>query len=396
MTATSNPLVSVVLAAYNAERYVREAVESVLQQTYSEFELIIVDDASTDSTLDILATYSDPRIIILRNERNLGPYGAANRGISMVRGELIARHDADDVSMPDRFARQAAAFLTNPNLVLAGSSYFIIDRKGKTIDITLLPDTNSKLQKRLEHGNIFIQGATMFRKTAFDKVGGYREYFPVSQDYDLFLRLAEVGEIINLPEPLYNFRFHGESISRKKKELQLACRRLAWELAARRRSGQPEGEIPEDVVSVYPPESTRLFHEARGTAYLYYASGQLDQAAEALERALDYLPQLGDESPDWREWVLAHADSHAKVTGDSERGATFIKWLLDRIPDSLTNSSSKDLLAEYYAAQAFQAYETKHWSMVPSMVLAAIRADVNLLKNRGLISIAFRSLLPNK
>lgn len=395
MAATSNPLVSVVLAAYNAEQYIQQAVDSILQQTYPDFELIVIDDASTDTTPEILSTCADPRIKILRNEKNLGPYGAANRGISMARGEILARHDADDVSMPERFAHQVAAFQANPNLVLVGSSYLIIDREGKTLDLTLLPDTNEKLQKRLEHGNIFIQGATMFRRTAFEKVGGYREYFPVSQDYDLFLRLAEVGEINNLPDALYKFRFHGESISRKKKELQLACRRLAWELAVRRRQGLPEGDIPEDVVAAYPPEPSRLFHEARGTAYLYYASGQVDKAVESLERALFYLPDLGNETPDWREWSLAHANSLASVSGDAERGADFIKWLLVHIPGSSTDQS-KDLLAEYYSALAFQAYEANHKSKVPSMVLAALKTDINLLKNRGLLSIAFRSFLTNK
>ncbi len=152
-------------------------------------------------------------------------------GIAQSKGELIARHDADDLSSPNRFARQVEAFNKNPNLVLAGSSYYIIDLNGRIIDISYLPGSNDELQNRLEHGNIFIQGATMFRKTAFEKVKGYREYFRVSQDYDLFLQLAEVGDIINLPELLYKFRFHGGSISRKNKELQLACRRLAWELA---------------------------------------------------------------------------------------------------------------------------------------------------------------------
>ena len=269
----NQPLVSVILTVYNGSKFLRQALESIFSQSYSHFELIVVDDASTDNTPDILANYTDPRVHILRNDKNCGPYQSANNGIRLAKGQFVARHDADDVSLPDRFRLQVERMLSEPSLGLLGTSYHLIDSAGKIIDTSIMPTRNDELQVRILEGNIFCQGTVMIRKEIAERIGFYRDDYPVSQDYDLWLRLAEKSRIANLATPLYLFRFHPESISRTKRELQLACKQFALDLAQQRRSGGQEMPLPEDVMLAYPPHPINLFLDARGTAFLYYSSG---------------------------------------------------------------------------------------------------------------------------
>jgi glycosyltransferase involved in cell wall biosynthesis len=261
------PMVSVIMAVHNSEQFVREAIDSILGQSWADFELIVVDDASTDSTPAILADYEDPRIVILTDEANLGPYGSANRGLTVARGELVARIDADDVSLPRRLEKQVARFKQQPALVLLGTGYHLIDEQGQVLDTVFLPTTNAELQKRLESGNSFVHSTIMVRRTALEAVGGYRDMFFVSQDYDMYLRVRSWAK---LPTSTTTgpFRFHSKSISRNREELQLACRRLAWELAWRRRTGVEAD--PGRCAERLSPEAIRLFRSAHCLPILCY------------------------------------------------------------------------------------------------------------------------------
>jgi len=144
------PLVSVVMAVYNGEPYLQYALDSILGQTFRDFELIVIDDASTDRTDEILSGYDDPRIIIISNETNLGQTVSLNKGITIASGKYIARHDADDISHLDRFQSQVDFLNQNPRIGLLGTSYEIIDFSGQTIEIAILPTTNDEL-KSIEH-----------------------------------------------------------------------------------------------------------------------------------------------------------------------------------------------------------------------------------------------------
>jgi GT2 family glycosyltransferase len=421
------PLVSVIMTVYNDERFVAEAIDSILGQSWTHFEFIVVDDASTDNTPAILRKYEDPRILILTGEKNLGPYGAANRGLAVARGALIARMDADDVSLPRRLELQVRRFQEQPSLVLLGTSFQYIDEQGRILDTAIMPTGNAELQERLEDGNLFAHSAVMVRREAMAAVGGYREFFPVSQDYDLYLRLAELGEIANLPEPLGLVRVHARSISRNKKELQLACRRLAWALAEQRRTTGVEGPIPEDVVAAFPPEPIRLLSDARGTAYLYYASDKPALAQEALTRAqqlLSQIPDRGSKIPDrgsqipdrgsqipdrgsqipdrvgagktqsWEQWTLGLAAHHAELRNDPAAGVEFIRFVAACLGSDLAGGNVNRLLGRFYAEQAFLSHRAGESRRTREHAWHALRHDLTLARNRGLWAISARSLGP--
>lgn len=392
MSDTPHPLISVIMTVYNGEKFVDDAMEGILKQTYGDFELILIDDGSNDKTPEILDRYFDPRIIRIRNDRNIGLTASINKGIKLAKGEFIARHDADDVSLPDRLMEQIERFSAEPSLVLLGASYYVIDHNGQIIESAILPSTNAVLQASLETSTVFLHGTIMVRRSVLENVGGYREIFPVSQDYDLFLRLAEQGEIANLSKPLYLFRFHQSSVSREKKRLQLAYARMAWEFACRRRANQSEGAVPEDVINSFPPDPSKLFSEARYTAYLYYAAGQLDQAEVSVNRALQL--QYSDEKneKEWRVWVLSQAIHLANFRGNFAEGEDFLKWSIDQLNRNGLRLRAKSVLGEYFVDRAFKAYQMQNLSEVRACALRALSSDRRCLRNRGFWAIALKSM----
>jgi glycosyltransferase involved in cell wall biosynthesis len=188
-----DPRVSVVMAAYDAERFIAQAVESILQQTLRSWELIVVDDGSTDGTRAILAAYADPRVRVYSNESNLGQTASLNRGIGLARGEFIARMDADDVSEPERLERQVAFLDRNPDIALAGSQYTQIDELGRTVPGARLPLQDAELRWAMLFYCPFVHAAVMFRRSpVVETVGVYDEALSYSMDFDLWVP-ARVG-----------------------------------------------------------------------------------------------------------------------------------------------------------------------------------------------------------
>ena len=204
------PNVSVVMTVFNAERYLREAVESILGQTFRDFEFIIVNDGSTDASLDILNEYDqrDDRIRLI-SRGNTGIVAAANEGIATARGKYLARMDADDVSLPERFARQVEYLDAHPECVIVGSRVMSTDPHGIPVAPSEHALTHDEIDAQLMTvggGWALLQPATMMRTEAVRKVGGYRGKYNISEDHDLFLRLAEVGKVANLSEVLFHYR----------------------------------------------------------------------------------------------------------------------------------------------------------------------------------------------
>lgn len=209
------PEISAVLPVYNGEAYVREAVESILTQTFTDFELIIINDGSTDGSGAILRELAagDPRIVLVERA-NGGLVSALNEGIERARADLIARMDADDVAMPDRFARQLARMLGEPDLGVLGSFIRIMDKAGRTIRLGDYPVSVAEAARFMEHGCPVAHPTVMMRREAVLKAGGYRKLFSHCEDYDLWLRISELGYgIANLPQPLLNYRMHGANVS---------------------------------------------------------------------------------------------------------------------------------------------------------------------------------------
>jgi glycosyltransferase involved in cell wall biosynthesis len=223
------------MSAYNCERYLREAVESILGQTFTDFEFIIIDDGSTDKTAKILRAIDDERVRILENENNMGVADSRNRGLSLARGEYVAIMDADDISLPDRLEKEVEFLDNHPATGIVGSAYISIDESGNETMVVTFPTDNATLQDRLLQHCCFHHGSVLIRKECLEAIGGYRLDFKVAEDYDLFLRLAEGFEVANLAEPLYKYRVVTSSLSVHRKYEMDQLAELAKELAKERR-----------------------------------------------------------------------------------------------------------------------------------------------------------------
>jgi len=203
----SEPIISVITSTYNDGPYLREAVDSILNQTFTDFEYIIVDDASTDETPQILASYDDPRIVVLRNEENLGRGGARNRAIEKARGEYIAIMDGDDVSMLDRFEKQIEYLVSHPEIEYLGSGIQYISGAGGFFPgVWKVPETPGAISWLLCFTYPFIHSTTMARRSIFDRFGLYNPAFLRSQDMELWSRILPEIKCANLPAQLLKVR----------------------------------------------------------------------------------------------------------------------------------------------------------------------------------------------
>lgn len=200
-------LVSVVLPAYNAELYLKEAIDSVLAQTFTDFELIILNDGSTDQTESIILSYDDPRIVYVKNEQNLGLIGTLNKGMALAKGKYIARMDADDICFPERFAKQVDFLEQNIEYVICGTSAYrfqnsILDRKAFNV-----PVNDENIRIRLFFNSSFIHPSVMLR-TEVVRVHNlkFSEYFKYAEDYYFWMDLLQYGKGFNLREKLLYYR----------------------------------------------------------------------------------------------------------------------------------------------------------------------------------------------
>lgn len=200
------PLVSVIMSVYNGERYVGSAIESILAQTFTDFEFIIIDDGSRDNTARIIEGYQnkDPRIIFLQNRKNIGLVASLNAGIQHSTGQFIARQDADDISLSDRLKKQIEFFQNYKEYYLLGTAFLEIDGFGKVIckQRTPLFANDSEIRKNIVKFNPFCHGSVMFKKEAMDKVGKYNEDYLYAQDYELWIRIMKYYKAANLKDIL--------------------------------------------------------------------------------------------------------------------------------------------------------------------------------------------------
>jgi glycosyltransferase involved in cell wall biosynthesis len=237
------------MSVFNAGRYLREAVESVLVQSFGDFEFIIIDDGSTDGSPELLRTYAacDSRIRLTARE-NKGLTVTLNEALARARGEFLARMDCDDVSLPARFERQLSYLRADASIACAGGHFELIDEKGRLLTRLRPPSDDAPIQKLLLAGHTAIcHPAAMMRREAVMRVGGYDTYFKTTQDLDLWLRLGEIGKLANVPEVLLKFRQHGGSISETRRQEQRRFGREAVERAWRRRGitgGRFEADEP--------------------------------------------------------------------------------------------------------------------------------------------------------
>lgn len=235
------PRVTVVMAVYNAEPFLREAVASVLAQSYCDFELIIVDDSSSDGSLAIVESFADQRIRTIRHDSNMGASLSRNDALAGARGELVAIMDADDVCAPTRLERQVAYLDANPTVGLVGCGiYENVDDSGAVLYTSFMPEDNETIQRILLGRWCFLHSSIMFRKALYERAGGYRKEFEPAEDHDFILRILEHAEAHNLPERLVRYRLNPNGLTVVGHQYVDELRLSAGRLARRRRSGQPE------------------------------------------------------------------------------------------------------------------------------------------------------------
>ncbi|MFN8379622.1 MAG: glycosyltransferase family 2 protein [Anaerolineae bacterium] len=227
------PRISVVMPVYNGGSYLAAAVESILQQTYRDFELIALDDGSTDGSSTLLDEYAqrDPRIRVI-HQTNRGLVPTLNHGLELATGEYIARMDADDISAPTRFEKQVAYLDSHPDVGVVGTWLTVIDKLGTPLYVMKMPVTNASIRWSLLKNNCIGHSTAMMRQSLFRTIGGYDKAALHAEDYDLWLRAAQEVHLANLAETLLMYRQWPMSISSANNEIQnYTADRLRFEAA---------------------------------------------------------------------------------------------------------------------------------------------------------------------
>lgn len=211
----SIPKITVLMPVYNGEKYLREAIESILNQSYANFEFLIIDDASVDKSAEVIKSFGDSRIRYLRNDQNLGLIGTLNRGLVVAKGEYIARMDQDDISLPERFAKQVAFLDRCPDVGVLGTAVQMIDSGGTLIDSALVfPDSPNCIEWSMYFFCPIAHPTVLMRKDVAMKVGGYSAVAVHAEDYDFWVRLSKVTRFSNLVETLLKLRKHETNMTK--------------------------------------------------------------------------------------------------------------------------------------------------------------------------------------
>ncbi|MCX5806895.1 MAG: glycosyltransferase [Proteobacteria bacterium] len=224
-----DPVVTVLITVFNGEHYLGKAIESVLSQTFSDFEVLVVNDGSIDSTSKILNSYKDERIRVISNKENTGPARSSNIGLRMAKGRYIARMDADDISLPERLEKQVRFLDSHEKIKLIGSAWYAIDENGLEQSVVMPPQGRHAV-------HFMCHGTIMAKRECIEAIGFYNEIFRYSLDYDFLLRFQEAYEIGILDEPLYKLRIHSQSISYVKRMEQELYAILAIRMAEKRKN----------------------------------------------------------------------------------------------------------------------------------------------------------------
>lgn len=218
---SANPRVTVLMSVYNSADFLREAIDSILNQTFKDFEFLIINDGSKDKSLDIIKSYKDRRIVLV-SRPNKGLVASLNEGISLAKGEYIARQDSDDISVKHRLKTEVEFLDSHPSVALVGSNYAHIDKVSKcTGTVTNIFTNSDDLKVALVTCNQYGHGSIMMRSSILEKVGMYDRSVGHVEDYDLWLRISRVADVANIEEPLYLYRKNEKGVTQQNLDLQI-------------------------------------------------------------------------------------------------------------------------------------------------------------------------------
>jgi glycosyltransferase involved in cell wall biosynthesis len=309
------PRVTVLIAVYNGEPFLQQAIKSVLEQTYTDFELLIVDDASSDNTNEIILSFLDERIRLIRNENNQGAAYSRNRGIENALGDFIAVLDADDIMYSHRLSSQAAFLDAHPEIALVGGAYDIIDKDGNKLQTMAHPADPIVLRWKLLFRNPIATSASTFRKAAALAVGGYDQRYLVGEDFSFNVRLSQHHLLAQLSDTVGAYRVHGSGLT-----------------------GPNPGKLHEEPVKVSQENIGALIGKDVELSVVYLLNGkvekdtanvqELEKAYEILEDCLNiFMNRLAKNRRERYLVLLAAIDNFRTLAAQSWRYRYKVVWL---------------------------------------------------------------------
>jgi GT2 family glycosyltransferase len=374
MRSADSPKLSVLMSVYNGENFLPMTLESILGQTWTDYEFIIADDGSTDNTWNVLSAYAsrDMRIRLVRHPQNFGVTRSMNAIFSLATGDYVVRHDADDLSLPARFALQIDYLNAHPEIGVLGSWVENIDASGQPYKVpSFFPADidNETIQTQLLSSNCLGQGAVMFRRTLLDKTGHYDESLDYCEDYDLWLRMAEITRIAKLPVTLYQYRQHESAVSRIHYCVQMRRQAETLEKAICRRHG-PHPD---------PSRFRQTIHHYIEAGSAYLAAGEAEAAYNCLARAIVLGPDM---------FVRDDFSTPLQLTGS---GQTTIDAVFSRLPPGYQAIRAR-LISRLHMREVFDGYSQADFDRVSMHLWPALRYDPTWYLNPGVISIARKTL----
>jgi glycosyltransferase involved in cell wall biosynthesis len=322
----TNPTVSVVMSVFNGEPYLHEALESILNQTFRDFEFIIINDGSTDGSATVLESYrkSDSRLRVYHQE-NRGVGESLNRGCGLAQGKYIARMDADDIATSGRLMRQVEFMEGHPEVDVVGGAVEFIDATGKSLAITRYPETDHEIKTSFSRQNPLVHPTVLFRRDVFLALGGYRAVFK-AEDYDLWLRIAERGQLANLGEVVLKYRIHPDQVTRRSVRGLVISVLASQALASSSGNGYQDrlGSVKEITPAVLAAWGVTDAEFQRALAAFYLQEISLmcwvGQEAAALALALEML-----RSSRWE-----HMEKRSRIISDTWLRAAGLYWGQDQ------------------------------------------------------------------
>lgn len=287
--------ISVILPVYNGAKFLREAIESVLNQSYENFEFIIINDGSTDDSLDIIKSYNDNRIVII-NQNNQGLVKSLNNGLKKSKHQLIARMDADDISDVNRFYEQITFMNNHPDAAMVGTQAQIISEDGRFLYTSQMPTSPNRISEYLKKGSPFFHGSVMFRKIVLEKNGGYDEnIIHFVEDLILWKKLNLTNKLYNLDVPLYKYRLRYNALSNRPKRIEKKMFKLCDQIVGENDAGKKEiyyNKINQLFIKLRKTPQKKMlanYHQTLARIYLT-RNKQLNEAYNNLIAAFRYYP----------------------------------------------------------------------------------------------------------
>jgi len=284
--------VTVLMPVYNGANYIAEAIDSVLKQSYTDYEFLIINDGSTDNTTEIISSFNDSRIQVINHFHRMGIATALNTGLVNAKGKYIARFDADDICLPGRLALQVNFLESHPDYILTGSDAEYISESGEHLfHFKCIGYTNEQILKKINYQCPFIHSSVMYRKEPVLKAGGYSLYAHNFEDYFLWVSLHKFGKFSNLPQPLIKVRFNPASATIDEKRRGRLFRKMKRDIIQRGCITKEEGDILNNIIRSQEVQKIKegAYYSLCGKKYLLNNHQPL-KARASLMRAIQIHP----------------------------------------------------------------------------------------------------------